>query len=272
MTIGVFDVIIFFMEKKVTIYDIAKMVGVSAATVSYVINNAEGHSISEETRSKVWHAVNLLNYKPNVFAKNLRSSSSKLVAVCTECNGFIERAEFMSFLEKLSSSLRDNFDLILCTPPFGHISNADAIIAYNLSKETFYDIGNQNYIPLISVHCLVEDKLFFQVSIDYSRLKEQADAYFDGEYTFVSLKPSDSALENDIDAIFDKVLYIDDCKAFDIPNGGVLTTSGMVTEVLETRGYNVLYVDTYTPVCRQTADCIVKALSREKFDVHSYKI
>ncbi len=86
-------VIIINMEKKVTIYDIAREAGVSAATVSYVINNREGQTISEETKNKIWHVINMLNYKPNVFAKNLRSSSdSKLIAVCTENRGYIEKA------------------------------------------------------------------------------------------------------------------------------------------------------------------------------------
>lgn len=103
----------------------------------------------------------MLNYKPNVFAKNLRSSNSKLIAVCSEIQGYLDKAEFVNILEGLSESLRENFDIIFSMPPFGRISNADAIIAYNVSKETFYKIGNQNYIPLIAVNCLVEDKLFF---------------------------------------------------------------------------------------------------------------
>ena len=65
------------MGKRITIHDIAREAGVSAATVSYVINNTQGQTISEETKNKIWHVINMFNYKPNVFAKNLRSSTSK---------------------------------------------------------------------------------------------------------------------------------------------------------------------------------------------------
>ena len=49
--------------RNVTIKDIAKYCNVSTATVSYVINNKENQSISEDTRNKILHAVNMLNYK-----------------------------------------------------------------------------------------------------------------------------------------------------------------------------------------------------------------
>lgn len=45
------------MKKNVTAKDIAKLCGVSQATVSYVINNRQNQKISEETRRKVLDAV-----------------------------------------------------------------------------------------------------------------------------------------------------------------------------------------------------------------------
>lgn len=257
-----------------TIYDIAKEAGVSAATVSYVINNREGQTISDETKRKIWHVVNMLNYKPNVFAKNLRSSTaSKLIAVCTENHGYLEKAEFVNVLEGLSAALRENFGIVVCMPPFGRISNAEAILAYNVTKETFYEIGNQNFIPLIAVNCLVEDKLFFQITVDYAKLKRKADEYFQGEYLFVCLAPTDAALAKQITDTFPNVIFIRngaDLHAVNVKN--MLTVHGIVAEFFKTKGVNLLYEDLYSPVCSRTADCIQMALSREAFDIHSYKV
>lgn len=55
------------MKKNVTAKDIAKLCGVSQATVSYVINNRQNQKISEETRRKVLDAVEALHYYPNGF-------------------------------------------------------------------------------------------------------------------------------------------------------------------------------------------------------------
>ncbi len=262
------------MGKRVTIYDIAKEAGVSAATVSYVLNNTEGQSISEETKNKIWHVINMLNYKPNVFAKNLRSSSdSKLLAVCTRHNGCLGKAEFINFIEELSLSLRENFDIVFCMPPFGRIPNADAIIAFNVTKEIFYGIGSQNYVPLISVNCLVEDKLFFQITADFTKLKLKADGYFKDEYSFVCLTPADEALKNQIVSIFDSVIFVESGASLpEIKVKNMLTVNGIIAEYFKLQQVNLLYENLYPPICKQTADCVHKALSREKFDIHSYKV
>ncbi len=61
-----------------TIKDVAKEAGVSIATVSYVLNNKSA-AISEETQQEVWRAVEKIGYRPNVTARNLRSSQSRLI-------------------------------------------------------------------------------------------------------------------------------------------------------------------------------------------------
>ncbi|TCK92711.1 LacI family transcriptional regulator [Natranaerovirga hydrolytica] len=62
-----------------TIYDIAKEAGVSASTVSRVINNKPG--IKEETREKVKELLEKYNYVPNVAARGLVMQKSKTIGI-----------------------------------------------------------------------------------------------------------------------------------------------------------------------------------------------
>lgn len=57
------------MNKKVTIYEVAKQAGVAISTVSRVLNDSP--NVSEETKVKVQKAINELNFRPQVSARKL---------------------------------------------------------------------------------------------------------------------------------------------------------------------------------------------------------
>jgi len=57
------------MKKKSTIYDVAKIAGVSPSTVSRVMNTPE--IVAEDTRQKVINAVKGLSYIPNMMAASM---------------------------------------------------------------------------------------------------------------------------------------------------------------------------------------------------------
>jgi DNA-binding LacI/PurR family transcriptional regulator len=59
--------------------DVARLAGVSTATVSYVLNKVEGRRISPRTRDTVLHAAEQLGYRPHAAARNLASGSSGVV-------------------------------------------------------------------------------------------------------------------------------------------------------------------------------------------------
>lgn len=86
------------MEQKVTIYDIARMTGVSIATVSRVVNGSD--KVKEKTRQKVLEAMKECGYTPNVFARGLGLDSMKTIGIlCPDItDSFV--AEAVAFLEK----------------------------------------------------------------------------------------------------------------------------------------------------------------------------
>lgn len=61
-----------------TIKDVAREAGVSIATVSYVLNN-KTDSISDETKQLVLATAKRIGYTPNVTARNLRFSQTRLI-------------------------------------------------------------------------------------------------------------------------------------------------------------------------------------------------
>ncbi|MCE0459739.1 LacI family DNA-binding transcriptional regulator [Curtobacterium flaccumfaciens] len=65
--------------KRVTTADVARAVGVSRATVGFVLNQTPGQTISEATRGRVLAAATELGYRPNEAARRLASGRTKIV-------------------------------------------------------------------------------------------------------------------------------------------------------------------------------------------------
>jgi DNA-binding LacI/PurR family transcriptional regulator len=67
------------MTLTATLKDVAKYCNVSPSTVSRVLAN--NPKISEETREKVYSAIEKLNYYPNVIARSLANKSTKILGL-----------------------------------------------------------------------------------------------------------------------------------------------------------------------------------------------
>jgi len=66
----------------VTIRDVAGESGVSVTTVSMVLSNGpSARRISDRTRRRIWKTANRLGYRPNLFARSLRSKRSQNLGV-----------------------------------------------------------------------------------------------------------------------------------------------------------------------------------------------
>jgi len=95
-----------------TIKDIANLAGVSAATVSYVLNRTK--RLSPEVEARVLKAVEQTNYQPNNIAKSLRMKKTNIIGVLVEdicgmpvpeivdgINQFLEGSEYQVLLSNL---------------------------------------------------------------------------------------------------------------------------------------------------------------------------
>ncbi|GKX29809.1 DNA-binding transcriptional regulator CytR [Vallitalea longa] len=97
-------------KKYFGIRDIAKIAGVSTATVSRVINSPD--STSESIRKKVMAVIEEYNYVPNQMAKNLFSMTSNSIAIFVYD---MENPFFTSLVKKLNNiAFKNKYTLLIC--------------------------------------------------------------------------------------------------------------------------------------------------------------
>ena len=68
-------------KKRCTSFDVARLAGVSRATVSHVLNGRRNATVPAETQERVQVAARTLGYKPNTLARSLRRGRTALVGV-----------------------------------------------------------------------------------------------------------------------------------------------------------------------------------------------
>ncbi|MFD9722049.1 LacI family DNA-binding transcriptional regulator [Streptomyces sp. NPDC059076] len=84
--------------------DVARLAGVSRATVSYVLNNASAVRISDATRRRVRAAAEELGYVPHAAARSLRAGHTRMVLLPTAA--FPSGPLHSRFLQELQGALR----------------------------------------------------------------------------------------------------------------------------------------------------------------------
>ncbi|MHB1484045.1 MAG: LacI family DNA-binding transcriptional regulator [Saccharofermentanales bacterium] len=95
---------------SVSIKDIARITGVAASTVSRVIN--EKGKISDETKKKIFAAIDELNYVPNNVARNLKNKKTKIIGVIVPDISEV----FFSFIIKGIDAVlsKSGYNIFLC--------------------------------------------------------------------------------------------------------------------------------------------------------------
>jgi LacI family transcriptional regulator len=93
------------MSRRVTIVDVAKVCGVTPATVSRVLNEKKKFSTSEAVREKIFDAAKKMGYVPNLAARNLVRQETHIVGVFASPLTHIAEGINESLLEGFASVL-----------------------------------------------------------------------------------------------------------------------------------------------------------------------
>lgn len=118
------------MSKKITIYDLAKTLGVSAGTVSRSLNDHP--SISQKTKQKVIAMANELGYKTNKFAVNLSKQKSNTIGVIVPKLNSIFMSTVLAGIEKIANEA--GYNLIIS-------QSLESMEKEKINAKTLYDSG-----------------------------------------------------------------------------------------------------------------------------------
>lgn len=93
-------------RKEVTIYDIAKKLNISAATVSRGLKDHPG--INKNTKKKILNAASEMGYRSNSFASSLRKKRSNIIGVIIQKLNSNFLADVLAGIEKVANDANYN--------------------------------------------------------------------------------------------------------------------------------------------------------------------
>ncbi|QDH79175.1 LacI family transcriptional regulator [Echinicola soli] len=97
------------MNKEITIYDIAKDLGVSPTTVSRALNDHP--AVNAKTKQRIFEAADKMGYRSNVFASNLRRKSTNNIGIIVPRLNSSFQSSVLAGMEK--SANEAGFNLII---------------------------------------------------------------------------------------------------------------------------------------------------------------
>ncbi|MCL2128114.1 MAG: LacI family transcriptional regulator [Treponema sp.] len=139
------------MKKKPTMRDVARLADVTQPTVSYVINNSA--TISDEVRERVNFAIKKLNYKPNYFARGLKTNKSNMIGIVIPdiLNEF-----FASIVNELKKTLQERYCIVIQSTNYDAAieeKELRSLIDYNVESIIFaYQPAGKNICGILKKH------------------------------------------------------------------------------------------------------------------------
>lgn len=169
-----------------TLKDVAQLAGVSATTVSIIVNGkAKQRQLSQTTIDRVNDAIRKLNYQPSISARALRSTEAPAFTV-----GIYWVSDFRSaFLSRFLTGIQNkklcsdvNMNIVICPYKANELSaetalyqsnTYNAVIIANASERDMKYI-HDNPIPIPTVLSNRESELYHTVFIDNIELGRKA--------------------------------------------------------------------------------------------------
>lgn len=161
-----------------TIKDIANIVGVSCTTVSNVIHGRAGR-VSAETIERINEAIDKLGYVPNMSARSLVSSSSRVIGMISHLKTntketIIEDPFHSAFIGSIEKTLRENGYYLMLRAvettadlvSFLRNWNVDGLFFTGVFQDEFYEALNNLNIPIVLIDSYVPPSKMCNIGLE----------------------------------------------------------------------------------------------------------
>ncbi len=165
-------------KERVTIYEVAKASGVSLATVSRVINNAD--SVKEETKNKVLEVIKKLGYKPSGLAQALATNKTTNIGVIIPSANYVYLSNFLAGVTEVCKS--NGFSVSLYTTSHSRsdalnciekviTSHVDGVIVFDDELNANDLMGFSSYsVPVVNINNEFKGEKIASISLEYENL------------------------------------------------------------------------------------------------------
>jgi len=126
------------MAKKATISDIAKKVGISTTTVSFVLNKRNDKGISEDTKAQVLKVAEELGYRPKV--KTSMAGWIRTVFIVHNMTSFNFNTTFFAGVYNHLSKICNDHKIELSIREFPYEKTSDFFLHYKVLAENGFDV------------------------------------------------------------------------------------------------------------------------------------
>lgn len=152
---------------KITMKDVAKLAGVGVGTVSRVLNDG---SVKDSTRLKVEAAIKELDYRPNIYARGLKTNKTNTIALILPS---VWHPFFSEFAFNVENSLeKKNYKLYLCNSNGNSDKEREYIEMVTQNKVdgiigiTYSDIDKyvSSHLPFVSIDRYFTEDIIYVTS------------------------------------------------------------------------------------------------------------
>lgn len=158
--------------------DVAKLAGVSRTTVSYVLNNNTSVTIPEETRRRIWSAVEQLGYTPHTQAQALRSGKTRTITMLYPWDDTCNQIELEFLTGAARAATEEDFFFNLITAPLAEEGllnlyrgkQTDGVILMQIRLHDWrVDLLRKNHYPFVVIGSCEDNTGLSFVDIEYDR-------------------------------------------------------------------------------------------------------